>query len=183
MRERHWAVIWHQAITCSFMDGRAFGREKTVVFTVTAPAAGDQLRMRFSNRLGSAPYQIGGVNIVAGTQCVPVTLEGERRFSVPAGGVTVSDPVALNVETGEKIQIRLYYLSRIRDNNMIEPDATLLRGDHTVPAGADRMCRPLLAKILGAYNGIPSLEAVELHTEMPCRAVVAFGDNITALSR
>ena len=183
MSEKHWAMIWHQAITTSFLDGKAFGRDKTVIFSITMPAGGDRLRMRFSNRLGSEPYEIGGVNVVAGAQCVPVTLGGQTSFSVPAGGVTVSDPVPLKTERGEDLQIRLYYRNIILDNNMIEEGATLLRGDHTIPTGPDRMSRPLLAKILGAYNGIPSLEAVELHTDMPCRAIVAFGDSITALSR
>lgn len=182
MREKHWAVIWHQAITCSFLDGKAFGKNRTVVFSISAPAGGDGLRMRFSNRLGNAPYEIGGMNVIAGGQCVPVTLGGQRSFSVPAGGVTLSDPCEIRVESGEDIQIRLYYTGIILDNNMIEEEATLLPGDQTDP-GEVPMKKPLLAKILGAYNGIPSLEAVELHTDMPCRAIVAFGDSITALSR
>ena len=39
MSEKHWAMIWHQAITTSFLDGKAFGRDKTVIFSITMPAA------------------------------------------------------------------------------------------------------------------------------------------------
>ena len=45
------------------------------------------------------------------------------------------------------------------------------------------MKKPFLAKLLGACNGIPSIEAIEVLTETPAKAIVAFGDSITALSR
>ena len=35
----HWATIWHQAMTRSFFNGKAFGWNKTVVFPFPAPAS------------------------------------------------------------------------------------------------------------------------------------------------
>ena len=180
---KRWSMIWHQAMSCSFLNGKAFGWNKTVVFTIPAPAAGEQLRLRFSNRLGSVPYEIGAVRVFAGGQSCPIALNGQPAFQIPTGGVTLSDPCSLSVRRGEDIQIRLYYTNAIPDNNMIEEGATLLHGDWTTAAGDLPQRRPLLAKLLGAYNGIPALEAVELLTEEPAKAIVAFGDSITAMSR
>lgn len=179
----HWAAIWRQAMTRSFLNGRAFGWNKTVVFSIPAPASGTQLRVRFSNRFGSTPYEIGAMRVFAAGQSCPVTLHGQQTFSIPTGGVTVSDPCELRVQRGEELQIRLYYTSAILDNNTIEEGATLLPGNQTETAGDLPLRRPLLAKALGAYNGIPAIEAVELLTEEPAGAIVAFGDSITALSR
>ena len=179
----HWATIWRQAMTRSFLNGRAFGWNKTVVFTIPVPASGTQLRVRFSNRFGSESYEIGGVRVFSAGKSCPVTLHGQQAFQIPTGGVTVSDPCVLPIERGEELQIRLYYTNAILDNNMIEEGATLLPGNQTETAGDLPLRRPLLAKALGAYNGIPALEAVELLTEEPAGAIVAFGDSITALSR
>ena len=180
--ELHWSMIWHQAITCSFLNGKTFGRNKTVVFTLSAPVSGDSLRIRFSNRFGEVPYEIGALRVFAGGRSCPVMLNGQQSFSVPTGGVTVSDPCSLAVKRGEEIQLRLHYTNAILDNNMIE-EANLLPGDQTAQAGNEPLRKPLLAKLLGAYNGIPAIEAVELLTGEPAKAIVAFGDSITALSR
>lgn len=180
---KHWVMIWRQAMTRSFLNGKAFGWNKTVVFAVPAPVPGERLRLRFSNRFGSAPYEIGAVRVYAGGVSVPVTLNGKTRFEIPTGGVNVSDPCDLRVMKGEEVQIRLYYTNAILDNNMIEENATLLPGDQTEAPGALPQRRPMLAKLLGAYNGIPALEAVEVFTEEPAKTIVAFGDSITALSR
>ena len=179
----HWAMIWHQAMTRSFLSGKAFGWNKTVVFTIPAPASGTQLRVRFSNRFGSEPYEIGAMRVFAGGQSCPVTLRGQQAFQIPAGGVTLSDPCALSFRRDEELQVRLYYTSAILDNNMIEEGATLLPGNQTRAAGDLPQRKPLLAKLLGAYNGIPAIEAVELLTAEPAGAIVAFGDSITALSQ
>ncbi len=53
--ERHWSMIWHQAMTRSFLNGKAFGWNKTVVFTFSAQVTGDNLLIRFSTRFGAAP--------------------------------------------------------------------------------------------------------------------------------
>lgn len=36
-------MIWHQAMTGSFLDGRAFGWNKTVTFSIEAPMSDSQL--------------------------------------------------------------------------------------------------------------------------------------------
>ena len=181
--EQHWSMIWHQAMTRFFLKGKAFGRNKTVVFTLSAPVSGDKLRIRFSNRFGSAPYAIGALRVFASGKSCLVTLDGQQSFLIPTGGVTVSDPCELGVKRGEEIQLRLYYTNAILDNNMIEEAANLLPGDQTARAGNEPLRKPMLANLLGAYNGIPAIEAVEVLTEEPARAIVAFGDSITALSR
>lgn len=181
--QQHWCMIWHQAMTRSFLSGKAFGWNKTVVFTLSMPVSGDSLRIRFSNRFGAAPYAIGALRVFAGGKSCPVTLNGQQSILIPTGGVTLSDPCALPVRRGEEIQLRLYYTNAILDNNMIEEGANLLPGDQTAQAGNEPLRKPLLAKLLGAYNDIPAIEAVELLTGEPAKAIVAFGDSITALSR
>ena len=182
--ERHWARIWQQAMTQSFLNGRAFGKNKTIVFSVLSPAGGDRLRVRFSNRYGKAPSEIGALTLRIGKSLHHVTLNGKETFCVPIGAECVSDELAVSISAGEPIELRLYYTNCILDNNMIEEGATLLKGDHTKDAViSEQVQKPYLAMLLGAYNGIPAIEAVELYTAAPARAIVAFGDSITALSR
>ncbi len=176
-------MIWHQAMTRSFLDGKAFGKDKTIVFNLKSPASGEQLRFRFSNRFGKESYEIGAMKVFADKQSVEITLNGNNSFQILPGGVTVSDICNLKVKQGSEIQIRLYYTNEIIDNNMIEQYATLLPGNRTAEYGYETVRKPLLASVLGAYNGIPSLEAIEMLTGEPVKAIAAFGDSITALSQ
>ena len=67
---------------------------------------------------------------------------------------------------------------------MIVEEAILCAGNCTDKIDQpEEMKKPFLAKLLGAYNGIPTIEAVEVYTEQPAKAIVAFGDSITAQGR
>lgn len=177
-----WNPIWHQAVTQSFLSGKAFGKNKTVIFTVHSPLAGTKLRVRFRNSFGTAPYEIGRMNASVNGVRIPVTVNGLESFRIPAGGITMSDELELNIPAGSDIEFRLYYTSDIIDCNMIEEHASLLKGNQ-LHADTITMQKPLLAKILGAYNAIPSLDLIEVYSDKPSKSIVAFGDSITALSQ
>ena len=168
-------------MTRSFLDGRAFGFEKTVIFTIHTPVGGTKIRFRFSNRFGESAYEIGEMTVRAGRRSFRVTRNGARAFYIPTGGAVYSDEVSVNVPAGSDIEIRLYYKNAVIDCNMIEKDATLLDGNQT---GAERYDyrTPRLAQAIGAYNAIPALESVELFSEKEPKMIAAFGDSITALS-
>ena len=178
-----WNPIWHQAITRSFLDGKAFGWGKTIVFSVHTPVDGMKIRFRFSNRLGSEPYEIGQMAVLSEGKSYPVTLEGKTAFSIPTGGCTFSDEIPVPVLADSDLEIRMYYTSRIIDSNMIEAGASLLPGNQ-VEASSLRFGKPILARLMGVYNAIPGLDLVEVFSEEETtRSIVAFGDSITALSK
>ncbi len=177
-----WNPVWHQAITCSFLKGKAFGCNKTIIFTIHTPVGGDRVRFQFSNRLGGEPYKIGAMTVSASGNACPVTLNGQEAFAIPTGGCTFSDELPLTVPSGSNLEVRMYYTTPIIDCNMIEEDASLIPGNQ-VHAAAFDMKKPWLAIMLGAYNAIPAIERIDVLSETPAKSIVAFGDSITALSR
>lgn len=184
MTEKHWTRIWHQAITGAIFNGKGYGWNKTVMFTVASPIAGDTLRIRFSNRNGAKPYEIGAMNMIVNGNVYPITRAGQHQFQIPTGGECYSDVCPIAVNAGSELEFRLYYTGPILDSNSIEEEAKVLSGNHTaVSTTRDKFRKPFLAARLGSYNPIPAIEAIEVATEAPVKAVVAFGDSITALSR
>lgn len=118
----------------------------------------------------------------SGRRVVPVTMGGLTSFEVPCGGVSYSDELEVPIVAGGLLEVRLYHPRPIVDCNMIEERATLLRGNQ-VSSDERGMHKPLLAHALGAYNAIPTIHAIEVRSEATARAIVAFGDSITALSQ
>ena len=183
MAEQKWAMVWRQAMTRAFADGKVSGHNKTVAFSFGAPVVGSHVRLCLSNRLGEKPVRIEAINLMVGEHALPVNCGGRRSFAIPAGSTCHTDACKVSVVRGERLELRMYYLDDVLDCNMIEDGATLLRGSHVADVGRLPLRKPLLARLLGAANPLPAIEAVEVLTEEPAQAIVAFGDSITAMSK
>ena len=183
MDDARWVRVWHQAMTGAFADGKVSGHNKTIAFALDAPVAGEQRRVLLSNRRGSEPARIGALNVWVDGKPYPLTADGKRTFSVPAGQTCHTDAVAAPIVRAAKLELRLYYLNDLRDANMIEDGATLLKGSHVADVGPLPLRKPYMARLLGVANPLPAIEAVEVLTDEPARAIVAFGESISAMSK
>lgn len=100
-------------------------------FHFFAQLPGSALRMRFSNRFGKKPFQIGALSVWHKGVPHSVRLNGKPTFAIPIGGDACSDSLTLPVEAGDDLEIRLYYTSKMADCNMTEENAFLYSGDQT----------------------------------------------------
>ncbi len=174
----YWNPIWHQSLIVSPLGGKLFGAKKTVVFTLEVPFDAEGLRLHFSNLYGKIDYRL---KVTANNTAV--TVNGDSEIVVPTGKSIFSDEAVFTVKRGENICFKVYYDTPVTDMNMIEPEATLLKGDYTdkkIKPG--KVKAPLLAKLLGVYNAIPSVDLIELKSVFQSGSIVAFGDSITSLS-
>ena len=116
----NWTPVWHQAITRPFAMGMLIGEKRTVVFRINAYADGTKMRIRFRNIYGQEPYEIGEIRIINGDSAYPITKDGERHFFVPVGEIVYTDECPVNIKAGDELEVRLYYVNKIQDNNMTE---------------------------------------------------------------
>lgn len=179
---KQWTMIWHQALTCAMFGGRSLRNKKTVVFPITAPVSGEKLRIRFANHFGKKPYHVGAMTVWVDGMPHTVTMNEKHAFCVPTGGVVYSDVLDLPVAAGMELELRLYTTNRVNDCNAIEERTNLLQGDGTKAALTENIHKSRFVEALNANNSIPVIEAVELFAERG-KAIVAFGDSITAQSR
>ena len=179
----NWTTIWSQAAAPSFAMGMLQGKKKTVVFPVSSPVSGERVRLRFSNIYGKKPYVIGAVTVRGKGQPVPVTCGGKRAFTIPTGGHTFSDPVALPVAAGEALEIRLFYASKAQDSNMTLEEAVAYPGDHTADEALPEVKKESYKQQYNLYDAVVSLDRVEVESEACSKLIVAFGDSITAMNR
>ncbi len=201
--------IWHQAVTRALMDGKVYGAKKTAAFRIRVPFDTCSVRLRFTNIFGEEPCAVGSVTIAYGGSVHTVMAGGRYTFNIPVGERLWSDDLELSADMGSEIEVRIYCVSGFVDCNMTEEFAYLLEGDHTydrrMPGNIEK---PLLGKILGAYNPVPSIDVVEAEprravrevspeeagkaaspdtegqeSDAQIKTIVAFGDSITALSK
>jgi lysophospholipase L1-like esterase len=100
---RNWVGTWTAAPAPA--EGVALANV-TLRMTPRVSIGGDTVRVRISNAYGARPLQIGAAHvalrgeaatIVSGSDRV-LTFGGERKATIAAGAVLVSDPVALEVK-------------------------------------------------------------------------------------
>jgi lysophospholipase L1-like esterase len=115
-RERtSWVGTWATGPAGSIGAAQQFGGQ-TLRQIIHTSAGGERVRVRISNTFGSSPVLIGsahvalrssGSGIVAGTDR-PLTFSGRSSITIPAGGLVLSDPVALDVPALSDLAVSIY---------------------------------------------------------------------------
>lgn len=115
-RERtSWVGTWATGPAGSVGAAPEFA-DQTLRQIVHTSAGGERVRVRISNTFGTNAVVIGsahvalrssGSGIVAGTDRA-LTFSGESSFTIPAGGLVLSDPVALDVPALSDLAVSIY---------------------------------------------------------------------------
>jgi lysophospholipase L1-like esterase len=89
---------------------------QTVRYIIHTSVGGDRVRVKISNTFGTDPLVIGSARIarrVAGARIAPstdrrLTFGGVDHVTIPAGGLVLSDPAALDVPALSDLAVSLY---------------------------------------------------------------------------
>ncbi|WP_294329932.1 SGNH/GDSL hydrolase family protein [uncultured Sphingomonas sp.] len=141
-----------------------------------------RLRVRFSNRFGTAPLTIDGASIaravdvasprIDGATQRPLRFAGASTVTIPAGADYWSDPVEIGAPAGADLAISLY-MAQPPAQQTGHPGARatsyVVHGNHAGDADLRE------AKTVDHWFQIAGIEAVA----PKARAIVAFGDSIT----
>lgn len=182
-----WVGSW--STSPSDQSLQTFSRQ-TVRMIVTPHLGGRSLRLRLSNRAGSAPATVDGVTVgrrgpgaavVAGT-VRGVAFDGKPTVTIPAGQDAVSDPVTLTFAAFEQLAVSAYVagtLSRpsehfvTRQTSYLSPAGS---GDHAADESGAAFVQPTTTAF---SNGWFLLSGVDVLAPGATGAVVTFGDSIT----
>ncbi|HEY2676338.1 MAG TPA: SGNH/GDSL hydrolase family protein [Steroidobacteraceae bacterium] len=155
---------------------------QTLRLIVHTSLNGDRIRVRLSNRFGTAPLVVGaaevglrqsGAAVVAGSNRA-VTFSGMRSITIPAGALAVSDPVDLPLPPSADLAVSVFIAHSVGAATI---HALALQTSYVSGAG-DFAQSDGAAAFDQTIQSWPFLSAVEVHAE-GARAVVTFGDSIT----
>ena len=151
----------------------------TVRQLVRVSAGGKQIRLRFSNEASADAMALGQVRVgVAGPDGTvvpgsdrPVTFDGKSGVMVPASSPLYSDPVNLAVRPLDRLIVSVHLPGAVpRSGHSLFQYVSQTPGDHTA--------QPVLPEArLARVTALVSV--VEVNTDRPHSAIVAFGDSIT----
>lgn len=175
---QHWVSVWGNAVSVAENRPERYAKDITIRYPVLVPFSGTALRLTFDNYCGTEAITLSKVTVFYGGEFYPVFSKGQREMTIQAGETLVTDPLEVTINEGELIQVSFYL------------------GDFTLMRSVVYACGPLSE---GLYaNGDQTenadidivtsrkthlfyfLSNVSVLTDVENRAIVCYGDSITA---
>jgi lysophospholipase L1-like esterase len=151
--------------------------DQTMRQTLRVSYAGDAVRVRLSNELGTVPLRIGAATFAAvdaSGKAIPgtiraLTFNGKPGAIVVPGAPSLSDPLAIRVAPGTDYAVSVY----LPDTSMPPAHAQMADVAPGDQSGAAVLQGDVRKRVPALVSGI------DVSAPRPARALVAFGDSIT----
>jgi len=181
-KNSHWTGTWATGPAGPSRAAKQYSNQ-TLRLIVHTSVGGSRVRIRISNTFGTDPLVIGsahvarrmtGASIVAGTDRA-LTFSGRPSFTIPAGGLVISDPVSLPTPPLSDLAVSIYLPSTATastmhqlalQTNYIAKDTGNFTANADLPEAA-------------TTTSWDFLTGVDVAEKAPRAAIVTLGDSIT----
>ena len=176
---QRWVSVWGNAVSVAENRPERYARNITIRYPIHIPFTGSGVRLTFDNYCGTEPITLTRTTVFYGGKFYPVTFEGgERRATILAGENVVSDPLEIPVHADEILQVSFYLAGFTLMRSVVYAQGPLseglyANGDRTEDAHID-------LETSRKTHLFYFLSNVSVLTEEDNRAIVCYGDSITA---
>ena len=174
----NWVSVWGNAVSVAENRPERYAREITIRYPIHIPFAGSAVRLTFDNYCGTEPITLNKTTVFYGGVFYPVFFGGSREVTIPAGELVVSDGLEVKLNEGELIQVSFYLKDFTLMRSVVYACGPLsegmyANGDETENAKIDILTSRKTHLFYFLSN-------VSVLTEDGNRAIVCYGDSITA---
>lgn len=173
-----WVSVWGNAVSVAENRPERYARDITIRYPIHIPFSGRAIRLTFDNYCGTEPVTLDRTTVFYGGNFFPLTFAGAEAVTIPAGERVVTDPLDMALNEGEIIQVSFY----LRDFTLMRSvvftcgplsEGLYANGDQTENAQIDIITSRRTHLCYFLSN-------VSVLTDAENRAVVCYGDSITA---
>ena len=177
-----WVSCWGNATSITDRKESIYSKDITLRYPVRIVFNGNKLRFKFSNITGTEPVTISEAYVSKQSDWNPVniTFNGKSSFLIPNGTEQISDEIPFEVTAGEIVEISMYLGDFTQMNAGTLITGPLSSGKYAYGNFAkqkefpDDLCRNT--------NWFYFLNTIDIYTEEKNRALICYGDSITAQS-
>jgi len=174
----HWASVWGNAISIGENRPESYNKNLTIRYPIYSQFAGKALRLTFDNYCGTESVTFNKVTVYIGGRFYPVTFGGKREVTIAAEENAVSDELQCEVEAQTLIVVSFYFEDFTQLRSAVYTSGPLTEGIYAI--GDQTEVEDISQDIARNTNIIYFLSNVSLLTSSENRAVVCYGDSITA---
>lgn len=173
-----WVAVWGNAMSILEHRPEGYAKNITLRYPVYCPFSGGGLRLTFDNYCGTDPVTLSAVTVLLNGHFHPVLFSGAQSVTIPAGELTVSDPLKLTVTAGDTPAVSIYLGDYTQMRSSVFVSGPLSEGQYGVGDLSETPVLPIARS--KKLNQVYFLSNVSLLTHSDNRAVVCYGDSITA---
>ena len=175
---KRWVSVWGNAVSVAENRPERYAKDITVRYPIHIPFGGEAIRLTFDNYCGTEPITLNKVTVLYAGSFHPVFFDGKRDVTIGAGENAVSDALELQVLPNEVIQVSFY----LKDFTLMRSvvftcgplsEGLYANGDETETVHID-------IETSRKTHLFYFLSNVSVYTRSENRAIVCYGDSITA---
>ncbi len=171
-----WVACWGNATSITNRSEAIYAKDLTLRYPIRMPFDGSMLRFRFSNITGTSPVVLSKVYVGH----TPITFDGDTSARIEPGTEVESDAITYDVNHGDMINVSIYLSDFTQMNSGTLITGPLSKGFYTYGDYVEADELPI--DLTRHTNWFYFLNTIDVFTSSDCRAVVCYGDSITAQS-
>ena len=183
-----WVACFGNATSITDRKECVYSKNLTLRYPVKMCFYGSKLRFRFSNETGTEPVVITRATVArsAGAREIDpdtlayITKDGSKRMVIEPGCELTSDAIDFSVERGETLQVSIYLAECTQMNSGTLITGPLSKGFYAYGDFADSA--ELDDDLTRNTNWYYFLNTIDVFTEEQNKALICYGDSITAQS-
>ena len=178
--EQHnkWVSVWGNAVSVAANRPERYAKDITIRYPIHIPFAGQAVRLTFDNYCGTEPITLTKTTVFYGGKFYPVLFDGNTSVTIGAGQTRVSDALAVHLIDGEILQVSFYLADFTLMRSVVYACGPLSEGLY---ANGDETENPRIDRETSKKTNLfYFLSNVSVLTEESNRAIVCYGDSITA---
>lgn len=183
-----WVTVWGNAPSITEHRAETYAKDITLRYPVTCAFGGQKVRLHFSNFCGTEPVTLTRVTLARamGDREISlhnarlVTFDGEESVTIPAGEEIFSDEINFRIKPKGVLAVSIYLGSFTLMRTGVVAIGPLSKGFFSV--GDCTFSQVLPLERTRTTSTFYFFCGLDLYTEDENRAVILYGDSITAQS-
>lgn len=179
-----WVACWGNATSITDRKECTYAKDLTLRYPIRMCFSGSKLRFRFSNFTGTESVTLTKVSAarIGNGEWAPlrVLFKGKESVSIAAGTEVQSDDLEMEITAGETIVLSIYLGEYTQMNAGTLITGPLSKGKYSYGDFVDREDLPM--NLSRNTNWFYFLNTIDILTEDKNRALICYGDSITAQS-
>ena len=174
----HWASVWGNAVSVAENRPESFSKNITLRYPIYSHFEGSAIRLTFDNYCGTEPITIDKTTVFIDGSFYQITFADQSSVTIPAGAHAVSDALTCKIRAQSTFDVSFYLKDYTQMRSVVFTCGPLSKGSYAIGDLTETADFPI--DISRSTHYFYFLSNVSVYTSAQNRAVVCYGDSITA---
>jgi len=175
---KKWVAAWGNAMSITEHRPETYAKDLTVRYPIYIPFKSEKMRVTLDNFCGLEEVTVTRATVLYNEKFYDLSFDGNESVKLQAGKNVVSDELVIDIKACDEVEVSLYFEGFTSTRSSVVAIGPLSKGIFAV--GDQTHTEDISIYVKRPTDVVYFLSDVSVYTEENNRAVVCFGDSITA---